>query len=67
MKTQLQDMDVKFISNSNNQNPGGTFHLKKKKKKKGITIFAVNLVYDIRKLRRIIMSSCKIKNLPSVT
>ena len=23
MKTQLQDMDVKFISNSNNQNPGG--------------------------------------------
>lgn len=64
MKTQLQDMDVKFISNSNNQNPGGTFHLKKKK---GITIFAVNLVYDIRKLRRIIMSSCKIKNLPSVT
>ena len=66
MKTQLQDMDVKFISNSNNQNPGGTFHLKKKKKK-GITIFAVNLAYDIRKLRRIIMSSCKIKNLPSVT
>ena len=63
MKTQLQDMDVKFISNSNNQNPGGTFHLKKK----GITIFAVNLVYDIRKLRRIIMSSCKTKNLPSVT
>ena len=56
MKTQLQDMDVKFISNSNNQNPGGTFHLKKKKKKKkGITIFAVNLVYDIRKLRRIIV------------
>lgn len=52
MKTQLQDMDVKFISNSNNQNPGGTFHLKKKK---GITIFAVNLVYDIRKLRRIIV------------